>query len=465
MAVRQELPEDLAAALDSEPAARDRFFAMPAERQAQWVDWISRARGRRRAARIDDAMRRLVPSSGVAAEEEVAEPVAPPPAERNWWVWLLLLLLVVVAGLLLWYFLSRGSERRTVPDVVGLQERVAAKRLEDKGLDPVPHTASSSRPVGIVFAQRPGAGTRLRKGANVTISISGGLARKPVPNVTDLPLPQAQQQLTSAGFQTAVKRVASTRNKGLVTNQNPAPGVTAVKGATVTLSVSNGQKPVVVPSLVGVTQGTAVTQLTKLGLKPKLQNVASGQPAGQVVAQKPPAGKEVDKGSTVMLNVSRGTGGGTTTVQTTTTTPTATTSTTPTAARARIPAVRGLAIVAGLRRLNAAGLRPVIRYVPSSATFGSILSQAPTGSARRGARVRLTVAEGPNPGAPTTVPNVVGDDQASAAQTIRQAGFKIVVLFRKTTDATRDGLVLEQQPAAGASIPGGAYVAIFVGRT
>jgi beta-lactam-binding protein with PASTA domain len=463
MAVREDLPEDFAAALDRVPEARDRFFAMPPERQAQWVDWISRASGRRRAARVDEAMRRLLPSSAVAAEEEeVAEPVAPPP-ERNWWVWLLLLLLLVVAGLLLWFFLSRGSDKRTVPDVVGMNSNAAARRLHDKDLNAIPNTAPSSRPVGIVFAQRPGAGTRVKKGSDVTISISGGLARKAVPNVTDLPVAQAQQQLTSAGFQTVVKRVASTRTKGVVTTQDPAPGVTAVKGATVTLSVSNGQKPVVVPSLVGLTQGAAVTQLTKAGLKPQLQNVASRKPAGQVVSQKPPAGKQVDKGSTVVLNVSSGAGGGTTTVQTTATT--ATTSAATPSAGTQIPTVRGLAIVAGLRRLNSAGFRPVVRYVPSSTRFGSILSQAPTGSARRGSRVRLTVAEGPNAGTPTSVPGVIGQEQASASQTIRQAGFKVVLLFRRTTNQSRAGLVLDEQPAAGASIPAGAYVALFVGRT
>jgi beta-lactam-binding protein with PASTA domain len=466
MAVRQDLPEDFAAELDRVPEARDRFFTMPVERQEQWVDWISRARGRRRAARIDEAMRQLVPPSAVATEEEVTEPVAPaPPPERHWWVWLLLLLLLVVAGLLLWFFLTRGNEKRTVPDVLGMRSNAAARRLHDKDLNAIPKTAPSSRPVGIVFAQRPGAGTRVKKGSDVTISISGGLARKPVPNVTDLPLAQARQELTSRGFQIVVKRVASTRTKGLVTAQDPAPGVTAVKGATVTLSVSNGLKTLVVPSLVGVTQGAAVTQLTKLGLKPKLQNVASQQPAGQVVAQKPPAGKQVNKGSTVVLNVSSGTGGGTTTLQTTTTTTTPTTSTVPLTSNTQIPAVRGLAIVAGLRRLNTAGFRPVVRYVPSSTKFGGILSESPTGTARRGSRVRLTVSEGPNPGTPTTVPNVVGQDQASGSQAIRQAGFKVIVLFRKTTNASRAGRVIDEQPAAGASIPAGAYVAIFVARS
>jgi beta-lactam-binding protein with PASTA domain len=465
MAVRHDLPEDFARALDRVPEARDRFYAMPPERQAQWVDWIERARGRQRAARVDEAIRRLVPSSAVAAEEEVAQPALPP--ERNWWVWLALLLLLVVVGLLLWYFLSRGSEKRTVPSVVGLSSQAAARQLTDKDFKVIPNTAPSSRPVGIVFAQRPGAGTRVKKGSDVTISISGGVAHKPVPNVTDLPLAQAQPQLTSQGFKVVVNRVASTRTKDLVTAQTPAPGVTAVKGATVTLTVSNGQKPVVVPSLVGLTQGAAVAKLTKAGLKPKLQNVASQQPGGQVVAQKPPAGKQVSKGSTVVLNVSSGAGGATTTVQTTTTTATTTTGSAAggSSASTPIPAVRGLAIVAGLRRLNTAGFRPIVRYVPSSTSFGTILSETPTGTAKRGTRVRLTVAEGPNAGTPTSVPNVIGQDQASASQTIRQAGFKVVVLFRKTTNASRAGLVVDEQPAAGMSVPGGAYVAIFVGRT
>lgn len=462
MAVVRELPEDFAAALDRVPEARERFLAMPADRQVQWIDWIERTRGRRRAARIEEATRRLLAPSVAEETEELAGPVAPPP-ERNWWIWLLVLLLLVVAGLLLWYFLARGGGKRTVPDVIGLTSNAAAQRLHDKDLSVVPVTAPSTRPVGIVFAQRPGAGVQVDKGADVTISISGGLARKPVPNVTDLPVAQAQQQLTTAGFKTVQKRVASTRKAGLVTAQDPAPGVSAVKGATVTLSVSNGQKPVVVPSLVGSTQGAAVTKLTNLGLKPQLQNVGSSQPAGQVVGQKPPAGKQVDKGSTVVLNVSKGSAGGTTTGQTTSTTAT-TTGTATTAARVSIPGVRALAVTAGLRRLNTAGLRPVVRYVQSSSRAGVILSQSPTGTAPRGSRVRITVSEGPNPGAPTSVPNVVGQDQASASQAVRQAGFKVVVLFRKTTDSSQDGQVVDEQPTAGASIPAGSYVAIFVGR-
>jgi uncharacterized protein YdeI (YjbR/CyaY-like superfamily) len=40
MAVRQELPPDVAAAFDRVPEAGSRFAALPPDRQAVWLDWI-----------------------------------------------------------------------------------------------------------------------------------------------------------------------------------------------------------------------------------------------------------------------------------------------------------------------------------------------------------------------------------------------------------------------------------------
>jgi beta-lactam-binding protein with PASTA domain len=460
MASRRELPADVAAALDRVPEARDRFAALPAQQQADWLNWIERGRGGRRgrAARIDEAIRRLLP------EEEVTEQAGPPP-ERYWWVWLLLLLLLVIGGLLAWFLLTRGDGKSTVPNVIGLRSQVAATRIRDRNLEVLPRTGESNRPSGVVFAEKPGAGTQLDEGQTVTISISSG--RLAVPDVTGTPLAAAQRELTTAGFKSEVKRVASSRPKGIVLEQAPVAGVTAVQGTTVKLNVSSGVRPVTVPRLIGQTQGAAVSTLTGLGLKAALRNVPSAQPAGLVVAQNPPAGKEVDKGSSVIVNISSGAGTGTTTVETTTvaTTTTATTVTT-TAARVRVPTVRGLAVTTGLRRLNAAQFRPVVRYVASSQPAGQVVLQAPAGgTAPRGSRVRVNVSTGPNPAAAATVPDVLGQDQASAATALRQAGFRVLVLNRRTADETQDGLVLEQQPRAGASIPRGSYVAIFVGRS
>jgi beta-lactam-binding protein with PASTA domain len=330
MAYRHELPPDVASALDRYPEARDRFETLPPDRQAEWLDWIDRATDRDdRAARRDELVRRMLPAEAAETEEMVA-PAAQPPPERRWWLWLLLLLLLVVGGLLAWYFLTRGNDKAIVPNVIGLKEDVAAQRIHDAGLDAVPRTGPSNRPPGVVFAQSPGAGTQLDDGQNVTISISSG--RQAVPNVVGLQEQQAVQQLQNAGLKAEVRRVASSRPKGTVLTQDPAGGVVAATGTTVTLTVSNGIKPVVVPSVVGQTQGAAVNTLTGLGLKATLNNVPSSRPVGTVVAQKPPSGKEVPKGSTVTLNVSTGTGGGgaTSTPTTTTTFTTTTTGTTST---------------------------------------------------------------------------------------------------------------------------------------
>jgi eukaryotic-like serine/threonine-protein kinase len=408
VATRRELPADVASALDRVPEARDRFAALPAERQAEWLDWIDDAGGRQdRADRVDELIRRLVPSA--AEEEEVVERRGP-PFGRYWWLWLLLLLLLVVGGLLAWYFLSRGDDKATVPNVIGLQSDAAAQRIDDEGLDSLPRTGPSNRPQGVVFAQKPGAGTQLDEGQTVTISISGG----------------AQQ--------------------------------------------------VSVPSVVGQTQGAAVTALTDAGLKPVLQNVSSSKPAGRVVAQNPASGTQVGKGSEVNLNVSTGTGGGATTQSTTTattsatttsTTPTTTTTaTTPSAASVSVPDVVGQPEIPALRRLNTLGLRPTVAYTDSSEAANTVVSQSPAagGTLKRGSRVQVRVSSGPNPQPAAAVPDVTGQDQASATSSLRSAGFRVVVFSRSASGQSDVGKVVEQQPQSGANIPGGSLVALFVGR-
>lgn len=407
-------------------------------------------------------IRRLAPT-GVATEEEVAPP---PPPTREWWPWLLLLLLLVVGGLIAWWLLTRGNDKTTVPKVVGLQQQVAETRIHDANLKVLTAQGASDQPQGIVFKQKPGAGTQLDEGQTVTITISNGPAHTSVPDVRGKTEQAAVTQLSALGFKTTVKRAASSKQKGIVVSQAPAAGVTAEAGATVTLVVSNGQKPVVVPALVGLDQNAAVQKLTAVNLVPQIQNASSTRPKGTVFGQKPPAGTEVDKGSKVTINVSSGSGGGTPTTTTRTTTTATTTGTTTTATGSvQAPDVSGLAVTAAARRVNAIGLQPKLTYVDSTEKAGIVVDQSPAGgtSLRKGTAVKLSVSNGPDPAAPVSVPNVAHKAQSTAATIVRQAGLKVLVLFRKTTNAGQIGLVLEQQPAAGTSIPGGSYVALIVG--
>jgi serine/threonine-protein kinase len=192
--------------------------------------------------------------------------------------------------------------------------------------------------------------------------------------------------------------------------------------------------------------------------------VSSAKPAGVVVAQKPPASTEVDKGSKVTLNVSTGTqGGGTTTGGTTTSAGGGGA----TGSNVRVPGVVGLAQTPALRRLNVLELHPTVVYVQSEKPANQVVAQSPAGgvSRARGSKVTVRVSTGPNPAAAMDVPDVVGQEQADAAETLRDAGFKVVVLNRPTDDASQDGVVVDEQPGGGSSIPGGSQVTIFVGRS
>jgi len=112
------------------------------------------------------------------------------------------------------------------------------------------------------------------------------------------------------------------------------------------------------------------------------------------------------------------------------------------------------------------GLRPTVVYVASSQQANKVVAQspAPGKTLPHGSRVRVSVSTGPNPQPATTIPTVVGQDQATAVQTLRAAGFRVAVLNRPTSDQSKDGMVVEQQPKAGTSIPAGLQVTIFVGR-
>jgi beta-lactam-binding protein with PASTA domain len=78
--------------------------------------------------------------------------------------------------------------------------------------------------------------------------------------------------------------------------------------------------------------------------------------------------------------------------------------------------------------------------------------------------VRVNVSTGQNPAEAQTVPNVVGQDRTAAATALRNAGFRVLILNRRTTDASQSGNVIAQTLPAGTSIPRGLLVAIFVGR-
>lgn len=223
----------------------------------------------------------------------------------DFWPALAILLLAALIGLgALWYFTR--TEEKAVPAVTSQPLDAAVSRLEAEGFKTDIVNQANGAPRGIVFAQRPTAGTELEEGSSVTVLVSKGPATVAVPNAVGLPEQQARDRMAAAGLEVRVFQVFSDEPEGTVVAQDPGSGERVSKDDGVRLNVSKGSGLVDVPSLVGQSQADAQAQLAELGLKANVFEVPSIEPKGAVVAQHPVGGK-IREGSPVRLNVSSGT--------------------------------------------------------------------------------------------------------------------------------------------------------------
>jgi beta-lactam-binding protein with PASTA domain len=403
------------------------------------------------------------------------DPYAPePPPERHVWPWLLALAIVVLGGLAaLIVYATRDHHKkrtvtvvatRTVPSVVSLPKRVAVRRVTHSGFNAQVRLTPSSSRKGMVVTQAPEAGARLSQGGTVALTVSAGKPKLGVPNVVGLLVATAVKKLQAAGLGSNQRVVFASAPPGRVTAQRPAPGTPVKKGSTVALTVSKGPQRVAVPNVVGRRRDDAIARLRSAGFHAAVFSVPSTSPRGFVVAQNPQASSKAVKGSRVRINVSQGAPAATTT--TSATTGGATTTGTTTAASAKVPRVVGLSQAAAQRKLHAAGLRVRTAYVASSKPSGTVVAQrpAPGTTLRRGAAVRVNVSIGSNPKPAKAVPDVTGEDEATAQSDLEAAGFRVSVVDEPTTDENEDGIVVDEDPAAGTRVPAGSLVTIYVGR-
>lgn len=390
------------------------------------------------------------------ADEEVVEEHVPPPPPPRIWPWLLLLLLLVVGGLVAYFLLTRGDDKTTMPNVIGLREDQARARLAEAQLEADVDRRPSRRPRGIVFAQVPGAGAQLGEGERVEILVSSQLARIPVPSVEDLSAAEARQRLEAAGFEVRVRRVFAGAPRGRVIDQDPRGGDRAPRGSTVELIVSRGRNLNRVPDVIGMQEDEAVQALRAREFVPRIFDVPSEEPRGTVVAQVPRGGVLGPPDARVRINVSSGDPGSTATErQQTEPEP---------GAAVRVPNVVGLPQTSALGRLRRLGLNGIVTFTRSSRPRGGVVRQVPAAgtSVARGSDVRIVVSAGPSP-ARVTVPDVIGQDQPAATQTLEDAGFIVDVIRVQVEDPADDGMVTDQQPAGGTSAPRGVVVTLFVG--
>jgi len=144
---------------------------------------------------------------------------------------------------------SQGQEGIAVPKVVGLQRDAAEAQLQELGLTSKVVEQETTQPPGTVMKQDPPTGTRVDKGAAVTLTVAK--ERPKVPDVTtNHPTEEeATATLEQAGFKVQVLTRPDPANLDRVSDQNPAAGTPRSSGATVTIFLgSNGPGATPTPS-------------------------------------------------------------------------------------------------------------------------------------------------------------------------------------------------------------------------
>jgi len=232
---------------------------------------------------------------------------------RGWWLAGIILLLAAALGTAAWWAVKGPGSQAEVPRLIGLSVPEANTRLAAVQLngDAQPPEYSETVPKDQIDRTDPDAGQSQVKGGSVKYWVSLGTAVRTVPQVVGKTLPDAKAALAKANLaigDTTQTVQSDTVPKGSVVTSQPAPGATVKANDPVALVVSSGPPPVDVPNVVNQDQQAAVDALAALGLKADTgqQEFSDQVPEGAVISQDPPEGKQLGKGQTVQLVISKG---------------------------------------------------------------------------------------------------------------------------------------------------------------
>jgi eukaryotic-like serine/threonine-protein kinase len=199
---------------------------------------------------------------------------------------------------------SSGPAIVAVPDVAGLTEAQATKRLDGAGFNVTSREEfSNTVSRGRVIGTEPAAGTQLSTSQVVTLLLSRGTNRVEVPDVVGLDDQAALAALQSAGLAGVLVQRDSTEPEGQVLSQSPGAGNLVARGSQVTIFASTGA--ITVPDVVGQPRKAAVTALKRAGFTVAVTEETTEDPTevGVVISAFPPGGSRGRRGDTVTISV------------------------------------------------------------------------------------------------------------------------------------------------------------------
>lgn len=255
-------------------------------------------RGRNAAEPLQDSNVASAQNSGVA-----------PAKSRKRIVVATALLLIVAIIATAWYFMAGPGQRVDVPKVAGKSYKEAVVALSSKGLSAAKRESySDSVPSGRVLSTDPAAGTSIHPSTKVTVTVSAGVEKVEVPDLSGKTEAQAKEALRKARLSYEVTtQYSESVKKGRVIAQSSKAGAWVEHDSAVKITVSGGREPIDVPKVVGMWKNDAVSKLENAGFTVSIEEEASDSVAKDaVISQDPEEGESGHRHDNVTIKVSTG---------------------------------------------------------------------------------------------------------------------------------------------------------------
>ena len=273
-----------------------------------------------------------------------------------------------------------------------------------------------------------------------------------VPNILGMTREKADKKLEKADLGNENNRtviggkIESEKFKNnTILSQNPGAADTVLKGTIIEIVISAGNGEEYVVDVLNYSQELAKNELENLGFKVEIKEKYDDLVApGAVIGQDPAAGTQLEKGSTVVLTVSKGKKG---IDQNKTVT---------------VPSLTGKIFNAAQKEASEQDLyiKIVDTVFSSKYTKDQIISQDPQSGSqvKAGTTVNVVVSLGIES---VYVPDVQYRNEQDARNMLGDKNLNVTVLNEESRDVS-PGCVIRQEPAAGTSVPAGTTVTVYV---
>ena len=236
------------------------------------------------------------------------------PSNRNRWILFGTLGGIALGGIIaIWIlFLGKTAVAIQAPSVVGQTVADANKTLTAVKLQLGLQTPQNdpSAPIGTILSQVPAAGTSIKEGESINVTVSSGAAKTTVPNLVGLVGPDAinkalgDAHLKLGRYPQQDSDTVPAPSPNTVLSQSPSPNSQVDANTTVDIVISSGR--IKVPAVLNESKTQANNDLVNAGFNVTvIYEDHSDKPDGIVLAQTPAGGAGLAQGSYVTITVSR----------------------------------------------------------------------------------------------------------------------------------------------------------------